>query len=295
MLGEMEALLLPIFTLPNRLHVRQASSRYGSWFATITKPFGIFTLLMLSINWAPAQNRLYLDAQLGAEYNFAEGAHFGKGKWPFKARTFGWDELAAPMLRWQGSRWSVAAGYSGGNAAWGYRLTVPKGITHNPFHGEGVSSFSSAYLHRIPVLVSRKLTDVNLIPMGDEQYLLSFRLEGVAGGGAQAKSYTCLDCGTLGIGGGYDTIAFTERPYWRRRWGGYLTAGATARFYRRGRERATLRLLLTQGLHDMIVVPLAYSYNGRQGATTLRVRGSGVSLMLGYPFKLHTFRRPGPL
>ncbi|GAA4378916.1 hypothetical protein [Hymenobacter koreensis] len=255
--------------------------------------------LFLFISFADiqAQNRLYLDAQLGVDHTFAEGAFWKTGQRPLNARVVRRDEIAAPMLRWQGEQWSVSVGYSGGNYGWGYKVRLPKDLIQNPY-GQRVftGGTSSAYAHRIPVLVSRKLTDVNFLALGDEQYLLSFRLEGVVGGGAQAKSYTCLDCGSLNPGGnGYDSITFTERPYWRRRWGGYLTAGATARFYRRGKERATLHLLVTQGLQDMIVVPLDYSYNGRQGSTTLRVRGSGVSLMLGYPFKLHTFRRPGPL
>ncbi|MCC3155888.1 hypothetical protein LJ737_01475 [Hymenobacter sp. 15J16-1T3B] len=250
-----------------------------------------------SLLTARAQQRLYLDAQLGAEYDFAEGAHFGKGQGPFKARDFGLGVLAAPLLRWQGPTWSVSTGYTSGTAGWGYRLTVPASATHNPSsRGDARKHYTGANLRRIPLLVSHRLTDVDwtLLNTARGPLQLAFRLEGVVGGGLQARGNTCLDCGNLTGGGGRDTITFTPRPYWRRRWGGYLTAGATARFYHRGQERLTLRLLLTQGLQDMIVVPLDYRYNGHRGSTTLHVRGSGVSLAVGYPLKLHPLRGAAP-
>ncbi|HEX8326573.1 MAG TPA: hypothetical protein VF629_03450 [Hymenobacter sp.] len=142
---------------------------------------------------------------------------------------------------------------------------------------------------------------VNWIPLDtlDRLYLLSFKLDVFAGGGLNRVGDNCLACGdpnptpiTGQTNPFKDVIEFREQPYYRRTWGGFVTAGATARFYRRGKERLNFSLALTQGLTDMLTIPVQYSYNGRRGATVLQARGSGISATLGYPILISTFRRP---
>ncbi|SMB79781.1 hypothetical protein SAMN00120144_4219 [Hymenobacter roseosalivarius DSM 11622] len=104
-----------------------------------------------------------------------------------------------------------------------------------------------------------------------------------------------MACGGLGAGGGlYDTIVFRESIWVRRKWGGFLVGGVTARFYRLGKERLNLSLYYTQGLTDMLLVPVEYRYNAQRGATTLHVRGSGLSATLGIPIRLKTFGNAPP-
>jgi|GEM_PF-4544923 len=250
----------------------------------------VVTALVFSGSAVAQSGTWYLDLQAGAQYGFAEGAHWGKDVRPLKARNFTLDEIAAPLLRWQGPRWSVSAGYSGAGLAYGYKLQVPAAATRNPYQGEQGGAALSAYAHRFPVLVSRRLARVSLYEVDTVRhlYLFSFQAEAVFGGGLQRHANQCLTCSQVeGSRGLYDTIQFRETPYYRRTWGSFLSAGVTARFYHLGRERATLRLLYTQGLQDIILVPLAYRYNGRSGFTTLHVRGSGISLTLGYPLRIY--------
>jgi hypothetical protein len=123
-------------------------------------------------------------------------------------------------------------------------------------------------------------------------YLASFRLDAVVGGGLNRIGNNCLDCSQLSAGGGlFDTIDFRETVQLRRQWGGFLLGGVTARFYRLGKERLNLSVYYTQGLTDMLRVPVEYRYNSQRGATTLRVRGSGFSATLGLPIRLKTFRK----
>ena len=251
---------------------------------------------------AGAQTRLYLDARIGAGYNFAEGAHAGKGERPFKARSFLLHNFIYLQPRLQfNDKWALTAGYRGSALSWGYRLEVPADVTVNPFpQGNESSAARSAYLHQFPVELHRTVGRFNWVPLDtlDRLYLFSFRLDVFAGGGLNRAGNNCLDCGNATpppLSGQtnppQDVIEFREQPYYRRTWGGFVTAGATARFYRLGRERLNFSLMLTQGLTDMLTIPVQYSYNGRRGATVLQARGSGISATLGYPILLSTFGR----
>ncbi|UYZ62299.1 hypothetical protein [Hymenobacter weizhouensis] len=241
-----------------------------------------------------SQSKLYLDLKLGANYTFAEGAHFGKGKQPFKAHSkLGFDEQGVIMLRLQvREKWGIATGYSGSTLGWAYSLQMPQQYTVNPFHGEWRGSGTGVYLHQFPVLLSRKIGEYNIkeIDTVRHTYLASFRLDAVLGTGLNWNNRNCFDCSSLSSGGlFYDTIDFQETIIKRRRFGTFITAGVTARFYRLGKERLNLSLYYTQGLTDMLLVPVEYRYNSQRGSTTLHVRGSGLSATLGVPIRLKTF------
>ena len=259
-------------------------------------------LLLLVPLVARAQTQLYLDARFGTGYNFAEGAHFGKGERPFKARHFIRHHFVYLMPRLVLSdRWAVTAGYRGGGLSWGYKLEVPADLTVNPFpQGDQKGSASSAYLHQFPVKLYYTLGRHNWVPVDTlgRLYLLSFRLDAFGGGGLERVSTDCLTCSnfnptplTRRTSPYQDIIEFREQPFYNRIWGGFVTAGLTARFYRLGKVRLDFSLCFTQGLTDMLLVPVQYSYNGHLGASLLHVRGSGISVTLGYPILVSTFAR----
>lgn len=261
-----------------------------------------FLLALLSLAAGQAQTKLYLDARLGAGYNFAEGAHSGKGERPFKARNFIGHVFLYLQPRVQfNEKWGLTAGYRGSGSSWGYKLEVPADVTVNPFpQGNQRGRAGSAYLHQFPLQLHYTTGRYNLHPLDtlDRLYLFSFKLDVFAGGGLNRNGNNCLDCGSLNptpvtgqTSPTRDIIEFQDQPYYHHTWGGFLTVGATARFYRLGKERLNFSLALTQGLTDMLLVPVQYSYNGRLGATTLHVRGSGISATLGYPILLSTFNK----
>jgi hypothetical protein len=248
-----------------------------------------------------AQSKLYLDLKVGINHNAAEGVYFDKRRLPFKPystlKDMMFDEQGVAMLRLQiNEKLGVATGYSGSALAWGYSLQMPQQYTLNPYHGEWRGRSKSAYMHQLPLLVNRTLGEYNIreIDTVRHTYLTSFRLDAVFGGGANRIGNNCLDCGGFGGGGIYDTIEFKETYIVRHKWGGFLTGGVTARFYRLGKERLNLSLFYTQGLTDMLLVPVAYQYNSQRGSTTLRIRGSGFSATLGLPIRLKTFRKAPP-
>lgn len=245
-----------------------------------------------------AQSKLYLDLKVGANHNAAEGVYFDKSRLPFKPystlKDMSFDEQGVVLLRLQlQEKWSIATGYSGSSLAWAYSLQMPQQYTANPYHGEWKGHGKSVYMHQLPLLVSKTVGEYNLkeIDTIRHTYLASFRLDAVVGGGLNRLGNSCLGCGQLSGGGLFDTIDFRETIQLRRKWGGFLIGGVTARFYRLGKERLNLSVYYTQGLTDMLLVPVAYRYNSQRGATTLHVRGSGFSATLGLPLCLVTFNK----
>ena len=257
-------------------------------------PF-LFTVGLLAASRSGcAQRVLYLDLRAGINHNFVEGAYFGKGEPPFKARSpLNFGVHAGGLVRLQLSETvSLAAGYNGSSLAWSYGLKVPKQHTRNPFEGEEKSHGSGVHMYQFPLLLTKTIRVFNIREIDTVQhtYLASFRLDAVLGGGLNRIGNDCLDCDGLSTGGGlYDEIEFRETIVERRKWGQFLTGGVTARFYRLGKERLNLSVSYTQGLTDMLLVPVAYRYNTQRGATTLHVRGSGLSATLGVPLRLATF------
>ncbi|WP_176897065.1 hypothetical protein [Hymenobacter terrestris] len=259
-------------------------------------------LLLLSTSVSYAQSKLYLDLRSGVNHNQAEGAYFGKGTRPFKPystlRDMSFDEQGVVMLRLQmEEKLGIAAGYSGSSLAWAYSLQMPQKYTVNPFHGEWKGHGTGVYMHQLPVLLSKTFREINIreIDTIRHTYLASFRLDAVLGGGLNRLGNNCLDCGGVDAGGlFYDTIDFRQTIIVRRKWGGFLMGGVTARFYRLGKERLNLSIYYTQGLTDMLLVPVQYQYNSQRGATTLHIRGSGVSATLGVPIRLKTFGKTPP-
>ena len=258
-------------------------------------PFLVTLGLLAASRSGFAQRTLYLDLRAGINHNFVEGAYLGKGEPPFKAHgrlNFGVQAVA--MLRLQLSEQvGIATGYSGSELGWAYGLKVPKQHTRNPFEGEEKSHGSGLYLHQFPLLLTKTMKVYHLreIDTVRHTYLASFRLDAVFGGGLNRLGNYCRDCDEeLSTGGGlYDEIEFRETLLVRRQWGQFLLGGVTARFYRLGKERLNLSLYYTQGLTDMLLVPVEYRYNTQRGATTLHVRGSGFSATLGVPLRLATF------
>ena len=257
-------------------------------------PF-LFTLGLLAASRSGfAQRTLYLDLRAGLNHNFVEGAYLGKGEPPFKAHSpLNFGVQAVALLRLQLSEQiGVAAGYSGSNLSWSYGLKVPPQHTRNPFEGEEKSHGSAVFMYQFPLLLTKTVKEYNLweIDTVRHTYRASFRLDAVLGGGLNRMGNDCLDCDGLSLGGGlYDDIEFRETILVRRKWGQFLMGGVTARFYHLGKERLNLSLYYTQGLTDMLLVPVEYRYNTQRGATTLHVRGSGFSATLGVPLRLATF------
>lgn len=251
-------------------------------------------LLGLSIP-GHGQSKLFLDLKVGANYTFAEGAHFGKGTRPFRAHSqLTFDEQGVAMLRWQFTeKLGLSTGYSGSTLGWAYDIEVPQKYTRNPYQGERRGVAAGAYMHQIPLMLNKTIGEYNIreIDTVRHTYLASFRLDAVIGGGLNRIGNTCLDCATLGNGPlAYDTIQFNETIIRRRQWGGFLIGGVTARFYRLGKERLNLSLYYTQGLTDMLLIPVEYRFNSQRGKSTLHVRGSGLSATLGIPLRLKTFK-----
>ncbi|OGX87635.1 hypothetical protein BEN47_00225 [Hymenobacter lapidarius] len=246
-----------------------------------------------------AQSKLYLDLRAGINHNSAEGAYFGKGEAPFKAHSkLSFGVQGVGMLRLQLSeKLGLATGYSGSELGWAYSIELPKQYRPSPPYVGWRGAGKGVYMHQFPLLVSKTIKEYNIkeIDTVRHTYLASFRLDAVFGGGLNRIGNNCLDCGGLSGGGGlYDEIEFRETIIVRRQWGQFLVGGVTARFYRRGKERLTLSVYYTQGLTDMLLVPVEYRYGPQRGATTLHVRGSGVSATLGYPLRLATFGRATP-
>lgn len=243
-----------------------------------------------------AQARLYLDLQLGANYTHAEGAYFGKETPPFKAydprQSF--DEQGVVRLRLQANeKFGVSVGYNGSTLGWGYHLKVPNTNSYNPFGGGQFHKSTGRYIHQFPLLFTRTIGRYNIKEIDAERhlYLMSFRLDAVFGGGLN-RMKNKYGYGSFGSGAGlYDTVQFKQTIIRRRTWGGFFIGGVTARFYRLGKERLNLSLYYTQGLTDMVLVPVTYRYNAQRGSTTLHVRGSGFSATLGVPLCLVTFKK----
>lgn len=258
----------------------------------------LLAVLASCLGYSPsllAQRMLYLDAQVGGQYAYAEGAHFGLGQPPLKGRAFLITPFVAPMLRLQlTERTGVSVGYSGGGLGWGYRLQVPAGQSNNPYGGVSASNAVSVYLDRIPLLVNRTVARANFqeFDATNELYRFGLGLDVFAGVGV---NYVRGFCATCHLGSGFsgqgDTVTFREQPIIVRHWGGYLTAGLIGRVYHLGKERLSITLFVNQGLVTMMEVPVQYTYNGNRGAVTLRVRGSGVGVMVAVPLRLKTFSR----
>lgn len=241
-----------------------------------------------------AQSRLYLDLKVGANHNFAEGAYFGKGEPPFKAYSrLTFHEQGVVMIRLQvREKWSISAGYSGSTLGWAYSIRVPEKFTANPYGGEQRGISTGAYMHQWPLLIGKTIKGYNIREIDDIQhiYLASFKLDIVAGGGLNRIGNNCLSCNNSN--GGillYDLIEFEDNPIVKSRLGGFLIGGITSKFYRLGKERLNLSFYYTQGLTDMLIVPVNYRYNSETGSTTLHVRGSGFSATLGVPIRLKSF------
>ncbi len=252
--------------------------------------------LAICLGYSPslfAQRTLYLDAQVGGQYAYAEGAHFGVGQRPFKGRAFLITPFVAPMLRLQlTARTGVSVGYSGGGLGWGYRLQVPPALSNNPYGGVSAGNAVSVYLDRVPLLVNRTIARVNFqeVDAPNELYRFGLGVDVFAGAGI---NYVRGFCETCALGSGFagrgDTVSFRERPVIVRQWGGYITAGVVGRVYHLGKERFAVTLFVNQGLVTMMEVPVQYAYNGGRGAITLRVRGSGIGLLAAVPLRLKTF------
>ncbi|AHJ97782.1 hypothetical protein [Hymenobacter swuensis] len=229
-------------------------------FTTTVGPAATASLLLTLTNPARSQ-QLSLDLQIGGQYAYAEGGHFGIGKRPFKGHEFLITPFVAPMLRLQlKDETNISIGYSGGGLGWGYKLQVPKAQSNGAYGGAYGGHAVSVYLDRLPLLVSWPVArfDFQPLPTEAEQYAYSIRF-----------------CQTCNLGAGIvspqDTIVFRQQPSITRHWGAFLTGGATARFYRLGRERFNISLFLNQGLTTMMRVPVQYTYNSQRGAVTLPV------------------------
>ena len=123
-------------------------------------------------------------------------------------------------------------------------------------------------------------------------YLASFKLDLVIGGALNRIGNNCLSCNNSNGGIAlYDLIEFEDNPIVKSRFGGSLIGGITSKFYRLGKEKLNLSFYYTQGLTDMLLVPVNYRYNSETGNTTLHVRGSGFSATLGVPIRLKTFSK----
>ncbi|RSK38203.1 hypothetical protein [Hymenobacter perfusus] len=262
-----------------------------------------YLLLFGLVYWACsgeafAQKTLYLDAQLGGEYAFAEGAHLGVGQRPFKGHEFLITPFVAPMLRLQfNDTKGLSIGYSGGGLGWGYKLQVPRSMSYGSYGGGYAGHAVSVYLDRIPVLFNRTLAQFNFKEINSEQelYLYSLKIDLFAGGGVNYVRGFCESCNlNAGLVSPQDTIIFRQQPAIVRHWGGYVTAGAIARMYRLGKERLNVTVFLNQGLTTMMEVPVQYTYNSGQGAIKLRVRGSGVGILAAIPIRLKTFKKRIP-
>lgn len=141
-------------------------------------------------------------------------------------------------------------------------MKVPKAATHNPFGGAQHGGSYGLYMHQFPLLFTHRIGRYNIkeIDTVRHRYLMSFQLDAVGGGGLN-RMINNIDEGTLNLGGLYDTVEFRQTQVRRRRSGGFLMGGVTARFYRLGKERLTLNMYYAQGLTNMLLVPIDYRYN----------------------------------
>ncbi|WP_426492013.1 hypothetical protein [Hymenobacter sp. 102] len=253
----------------------------------------ILTLLIGLASQTQAQ-QLSLDLQIGGQYAYAEGGHFGVGKRPFKGHAFLLNPFLAPMVRLQlQNDTGISFGYSGGALGWGYTLQIPKAQSNGAYGGAYAGRAVGVYLDRLPLLVSRPVArfDFQPLPTAAEQYVYSIRIDAFAGGGMNYVRGFCQTCNlSAGFVSPQDTIVFRQQPSIIRHWGAFLTAGATARFYRLGRERFNISLFLNQGLTTMMRVPVQYTYNSQRGAVTLSVRGSGIGVLAAVPIRLKKWK-----
>lgn len=259
----------------------------------MSKRFFLLVLIILFCGRARAQQKLFLDLRLGSEYGYAESGHFGLGTRPLKGHKFILQFFPSALLRYQVSeKLSLATGYSGGAAGWGYKLTVPDDVTHNDFGGAWNSSANAVYLDRFPLLVEYTARRFNFKPVSDAQGLYQYSVGLSVTGGIGASHLHGFVYNRLQVGPVFlkDTIDFQEQdPVVLRHWGGYATAGITARFYRLGKERLNVALSVQQGFADLLQQQVDYTYNSRRGSQLFRVRGSSLGLAVGIPIRLKTF------
>ncbi len=244
-------------------------------------------------SWAqtPVPKKLYLDLQLGSQYAYAEGGHFSGDTRPFTQHLLILKFWPGALLRYQATpRLAVSTGYTGGGTGWGYRIKMPEALTRNQFGGSQAGSATVIYVDRIPLLLDFTLKTFNFQPAGAELYTYGIKVDLTAGLGAvRVHNWTNNQLSGGSILGN-DTIDFKEAdPYMVNRWGAYATVGATARFYRLGKERLNVGVFLNQGFRDLVRVGVDYEYNGRKGSHLFDSRGSGVGVTIGLPICLKTF------
>lgn len=258
-------------------------------------------LPQLATAQTPAPKKLFLDLQLGGQYAYAEGGHFSSNTRPFTRHYFILKFWPGALLRYQATpRLAISTGYTGGATGWGYRLKMPKELTNNG-NGEGGSrngTTTAVYVDRIPLLLDWQLKSFNfkLVDANTGLYNYAIKLNLTGGVGAvRVRDFTNNRL-SLGPYFGNDTIDIKEAdPYIVNRWGAYVTAGATARFYRLGKEKFNIGLFLNQGFTDLVRVNVDYAYNGgNKGSHLFRSRGSGIGLTVGVPICLKTFRSAAP-
>lgn len=251
------------------------------------------SVLLFVNNTLQAQRKLYLDVKVGADYGYAEGAHFGLGTRPLKGHKFILQFYPSALFRYQASdKLGLVTGYSGGGTGYGYKLKVPDDVTHNEFGGAWNSSAQIVNIDRFPLLIDYKFKSFNFKPVNEEKnlYLYSIKLSVTGGIGASRLHGFTNNKLTLGPVFLKDTIDFDEKfPVIINKWGVYANAGVTARFYRLGKERLNVNLYVNQGFTDLTHTRLNYTYNSRTGTQLFRSRGSGIGFAVGIPLLLKTF------
>ncbi|WP_126546772.1 hypothetical protein [Hymenobacter amundsenii] len=258
--------------------------------------FGVFFLFPIIVK---SQNKLYLDLKAGVDYGYAEGAHFGLGSRPLKGHKFILQFYPSALFRYQLSdKISIATGYSGGGAGYGYKLKIPDDVTHNEFGGARAGNASIVNLDRFPILFNYQLKSYNFKPVNQENLLYLYAIKLSITGGIGASRLHGFTNNKLSFGPVLlkDTLDFDEHdPVIINKWGAYAHGGVTARFYRLGKERFNVSMYVNQGFTDLLHTQLDYTYNSRTGSQLFRSRGSGVGFAVGIPILLKTFDSKSPM
>jgi hypothetical protein len=225
-------------------------------------------------------------------YSYAEGAHAGLGQDPLITHRFRLYPMISPMLRLQlNQKTAISAGYSTGTMGWGYGLFMPEAYRNTSVGVLYSFTAEAEEVHRFPLLVHREFKRLNFKTINSEQNLHTYSIGFSYFGGAGLNYRQGISPGTsmsfISFNG--DSITLTNRAHLLRKAGAFVTAGATTRFYRLGREKLNLTLFVNQGLTDMLAVDINYQYNRGSGTDRFRVRGSSVGLMLGVPIRLKTY------
>jgi hypothetical protein len=270
--------------------------------------FGFILILHLT---APALwgQSLYLVPHYNLNFPSSRLADNSQGYQTFKSHSFGhFNGHFGIFAEYQSEgQWRIGSGITTGAVGLGYQLSID-------YPGAFVSRFehrhsTNHYFMRVPVLFMYAWKDIRLFrlhnyrkpgrmrqPIAKDEnifYALLFKVQPIFG---LSINYSGKLNRYDGQGSGSENIiqfdnARIDRPVKQLRTTNLSAIiGFRLQFYSFGKDRLALTALYHQGLQDVIEINARYTIDGNGPYySTIRSRGSGLSLTLSYPIRVFTF------